>query len=261
MKKNNTYYGKKHIKFLEKLWGDGFLSPGGRKEVKRILKGVSLANKTVLDIGCGSGGITCSLITDYKAKKVVGIDVEEDVCNVAKRRVKNLGLENTVAILQVEPGSLPFKSSSFDIVFSKDSIVHISDKIFISKEIFRVLLPGGMFLCSDWLCAEDGEPSKKMINYLALEDLGFAMASPKKYKAALKLAGFQDIKLFNRNNWYLEKAREEVRTLSGINRNEFEKITSKKYMHNTIETWHAMITVLETGEHCPHHIRSMKPVL
>ena len=42
-------------------------------------------------------------------------------------------------------------------------------------------------------------------------------------------------------------------------RREFEDISFKEYMDNTIETWHAMISVLETGEHCPHHIKSQKP--
>jgi phosphoethanolamine N-methyltransferase len=30
-------------------------------------------------------------------------------------------------------------------------------------------------------------------------------------------------------------------------------------MDLTIETWNAMIAVLETGEHCPHHIKCKKP--
>jgi hypothetical protein len=42
-------------------------------------------------------------------------------------------------------------------------------------------------------------------------------------------------------------------------RQEFEDISSKQYMDLTIKTWNAMITVLETGEHCPHHIKCKKP--
>ena len=51
-------YDDDAIRFLEALWGDGYLSPGGPDEVDRVLEGLSLRGKTVLDIGCGSGGIT-----------------------------------------------------------------------------------------------------------------------------------------------------------------------------------------------------------
>jgi len=96
------YYDRSHIEFLEKLWGDGYLSPGGPDEVKRILGDVDLSKATVLDIGCGSGGITVSLVSDYGAQKVIGIDVETDVCQVASQRVKKLGLEKDIDIVKGE---------------------------------------------------------------------------------------------------------------------------------------------------------------
>ena len=126
MTDSQSYYDKDHIEFLQKLWGDGYLSPGGPDEVKRILRNVELANMTVLDIGCGSGGITVSLFNDYGAQKVIGIDVETEVCDAALQRVKLLGLKSHIDILKVQPGPFPFEDATFDIVFSKDSIVHLS---------------------------------------------------------------------------------------------------------------------------------------
>ena len=259
MTDTRIYYDKKHIQFLEKLWGDGYLSPGGKDEVRRILDDVDLSNKIVLDIGCGTGGITTSLVNDYNAKKVIGIDIEDDVCQAALARVKQCGFEHKIEILKVQPGAFPFENLTFDVVFSKDSIVHIQQKEFLSKEIFRVLKSGGYFLGSDWLRSHDGPVSNEMQNYLTLEDLNFDMASPQRYKTALKLAGFEKINLTNRNNWYLHQARKEIITLSKHLRDEFETISSKSYMDLTIETWQAMIIVLETGEHCPHHISALKP--
>ena len=254
-----VYYDKSHIKFLQKLWGDGYLSPGGPKEVERILGDVVLTNATVLDIGCGSGGITVSLVNEYGAKKVTGIDVETDVCEVALERVKKLYLQGSIDIVEVKPGNFPYGDESFDVVFSKDSIVHIEKKEQLAKEIFRVLKPGGYFVGSDWLRSSDDAPSPEMLHYLKLEDLGFEMASPKRYRNALATAGFKNIHLVNRNKWYTEQAKQEVLKLSKLMRQEFEDISSEKYMDATIKTWNAMITVLETGEHCPHHIKCEKP--
>ena len=38
----------------------------------------------------------------------------------------------------VEPGPLPFADASFDIVTSKDSIIHIADKHALAVEIARI---------------------------------------------------------------------------------------------------------------------------
>ena len=37
------------IRFLEALWGDGYLSPGGPEEVDRVLDGIPLAGRCELE--------------------------------------------------------------------------------------------------------------------------------------------------------------------------------------------------------------------
>ena len=69
-------YDDAAIRFLEALWGDGYLSPGGPEEVDRVLAGLSLMGKSVLDVGCGSGGITLHLVERHGAQHATGFDVE-----------------------------------------------------------------------------------------------------------------------------------------------------------------------------------------
>ena len=259
MGKEEIHYDSTHITFLEKLWGDGYMSPGGKEEISRLLKGLDLAEQTILDIGCGAGGITVSLVKDHGAKKVVGVDVEEDVVNAATKRVLKNGLNNNIDILLIDKSNLPFEDNYFDIVFSKDSFVHIPDKEKIFTQVFKLLKPGGFFVFSDWLISHDQKPSKEMEYYLKLEDLGFGMGSPLLYLSALKKSGFVSIKKNNRNKWYKEEARKELQILSGPTRKSYEEITSHSFIENQIKTWKAMITVLDTGEHCPHHFRAQKP--
>ena len=259
MGKEEIHYDSTHITFLEKLWGDGYMSPGGKEEISRLLTGLDLAEQTILDIGCGAGGITVSLVKDHGAKQVVGVDVEEDVVNAATKRVLKNGLNNNIDILLIDKSNLPFEDNYFDIVFSKDSFVHIPDKEKIFTQVFKLLKPGGFFVFSDWLISHDQKPSKEMEYYLKLEDLGFGMGSPLLYLSALKKSGFVSIKKNNRNKWYKEEARKELQILSGPARKSYEEITSHSFIENQIKTWKAMITVLDTGEHCPHHFCAQKP--
>ena len=80
------HYHARLIGMLEHLWGDGWLSPGGPEEVKRLLDGLDLSGKSVLDIGCGAGGIDVLLVETYGAAYVTGIDVEDTVLAHARER-------------------------------------------------------------------------------------------------------------------------------------------------------------------------------
>jgi len=259
MSTGDVLYDDHAIAFLEELWGDGYLSPGGPEEVARVLEGLDLAGKTVLDIGCGAGGITAALARDYGAAKVVGIDVEAPVCEAARAQAEKSGVSDRVEIRLVEPGPFPFPDASFEVVFSKDSIIHIPDKAFLAGEAFRVLKPGGWFVASDWLISHDGDPSPEMADYIAKEALEFGMASPRRYRLALDAAGFTEVSLRNRNVWYRGVARKELSLLEGAGRAKFEALFGAGEIARQIATWRAMTLVLDSGEHCPHHFRARKP--
>ena len=253
------HYPQDSILFLEELWGDGFLSPGGPEEVQRLLSGLDVAGRTVVDIGSGAGGIAVLLADRYGAARVIGLDVEATVVAHARAKAERAGLQDRIEIRKVDPGPMPLPDASVDIVFSKDSIVHIPDKEALAADAFRVLKPGGWFVASDWLISHDGEPSPEMADYLAKEDLDFGMASPARYRLALENAGFVDVSLTNRNRWYRGVARDELARLEGAARDAFLAVLGEAALSAQVETWRAMVIVLDSGEHCPHHFRGRKP--
>ena len=134
---NEILYDTQVIGFLEEIWGDGFLSPGGPEEVARIITGVDVEGKFILDIGSGSGACAILLVREHNAARIIGIDVEDPVCIAANRHAKEAGVENQVEILKINPGPFPFEADTFDIVFSKDSIIHIPDKAEMARQAFR----------------------------------------------------------------------------------------------------------------------------
>jgi phosphoethanolamine N-methyltransferase len=252
-------YTDEFVSFLETIWGEGYLSPGGPDEVGRILDGLDLTGLAVLDIGCGTGGIALSLAADYGAAKVTGVDVEEPVLDTANRRAAAKGLADRVEFVKVAPGPLPFGDGEFDLVFSKDAMIHIPDKEALFADVFRLLKPGGWFAASDWLSSHDGEPTPVMKRYMEAEGLSFRMGSPERYRAALAAAGFADIGLVNRNVWYCAVAARELADLEGALYDKAVAAAGKEETDRNIEIWRAMLPALEIGELCPHHLRGAKP--
>ncbi|MER9353861.1 methyltransferase domain-containing protein [Mesorhizobium sp. M0514] len=252
-------YDDAAIRFLEALWGEGYLSPGGPDEVDRVVEGLS--RKTILDIGCGSGGIALHLIERHGAAHATGFDIERPVIEAARTRAAARGLSDRASFIQASPGALPFTDGAFDVVFSKDALLHVRDKDALFAEIFRVLKPGGVFAASDWLIGHDGEPSSEMKAYVAPEGLSFAMASPARYAQAMRSAGFADVAVRDRNSWYRKVARGELERLKGPLYQTAAAAVGAAYIDKNIRTWEAMQKVLDSGEHRPTHLRGWKPAV
>ena len=68
-------YGDAMVTMLELFWGEGYLSPGGPQSVREIVAGVDLADKLVLDIGCGLGGVDIMLARDHGCW-IIALDIE-----------------------------------------------------------------------------------------------------------------------------------------------------------------------------------------
>ncbi|MEM6679628.1 MAG: methyltransferase domain-containing protein, partial [Pseudomonadota bacterium] len=142
---------------LQALWGSGFLSPGGREEVRLIVEGLDLAGKTVLDIGTGLGGPALVLAGECDAQ-VTGLDVQAEILAEARERITAAGLDQQITLQLTTPGPLPLADAEADVVFSKDSLIHVPDKPTIYAEMFRVLRPGGALAISDWLTGPAEDP-------------------------------------------------------------------------------------------------------
>ncbi len=252
-------YSEALVALLERLWGEGFMSPGGPEEVAALLEGMSLAGKRVLDVGCGAGGIDLLLAREHGAAEVVGIDVEAPSLSRARTLLAGHGLSGRVSFLQVEPGPLPFPDASFDVVFSKDAVIHIPDKAAWCRDVFRLLRPGGIVVASDWMRRDEEAPSAEMRSYMDAEGLSFRMRSPPHYAEALRAAGFEDVVLRDRNAWYAELSRRELEALRGPLFEELCSLAGRAETERNVVVWERLCVVTASGELRPGHFRGRKP--
>lgn len=253
-------YDAAFVALLETVWGEGFLSPGGAEEVDRVIAGLELNGARVLDLGCGTGGAALLLAQDHGAREVIGVDVSAALVDEAGRRARARGLDGRVRFRRVDPGPLPFRQGEFDLVFSKDALLHIPDKRAICGEMLRVLRPGGVFAGSDWMRCE-GPVSPQLQYYVDVEDLGFGLGTAQEYRSALAAAGFAEVQLTDRNAWYREVARVEHAALRGPLYAQLAARLGEDFTRHEIEVWRALNVVLDSGELRPTHLRARKPAV
>jgi ubiquinone/menaquinone biosynthesis C-methylase UbiE len=244
---------------LERIWGDGFMSPGGPEEISRIVGKNRIYGLEVLDIGCGVGGADIVLLQEHSADSVIGIDVEDQLVEWARARARRLGLQDRLQYERVEPGPLPFDDASFDVVFSKDAIIHIQDKIALYAEAFRVLRPGGLLLVGDWLGAEGMDLSPKMERWIEQSGHDFSMASLNKIGEIVQSLGFVGIELEDRQAWYVQEARQELARIRGPLKSELVEAWGEEDARNYADSWELLVEVVAEGSLRPGHVRGMKP--
>jgi SAM-dependent methyltransferase len=251
------HYPEEFIDRLQMVWGEGFLSPGGPDEVRAIVSGLDLAGKRVLDIGCGTGGPAVLLARDHQAN-VVAIDIEPQLLERAKSLASKAGV--SVDWRLVDPGPLAFPADFFDLVFSKDALIHIPNKAALFAEILRVLKPGGVFAASDWLVAEGGERMPGMQRYLSLTHLHFALANAAETEAAMRRAGFADVATRDRNAWYAAWARRDVEAMAGPLKGELTALLGEAGYAEGLEVRRANAEAAREGSLRPTHLRGLKPM-
>jgi ubiquinone/menaquinone biosynthesis C-methylase UbiE len=101
----------------------------------------NLTGKSVLDCGCGTGGLSAAL--SQNGAKVTAFDLSNGMLKVAQKRASSWKLE--IPLVESAFENLPFKDNSFDFVVGT-MILHHTELEKAVSEIKRVLKKNGRIL-------------------------------------------------------------------------------------------------------------------
>jgi SAM-dependent methyltransferase len=120
----------------DRMWYYCALHAHVRRELDRAGLG---RGATVLDAGCGTGGLIRRLAGERPEWKWTGVDLSRIACGIARQRAGA-----TVEICEASVERLPFGDGAFDAIVSADVLYHVDDDAGALREFFRVLKPGGV---------------------------------------------------------------------------------------------------------------------
>jgi ubiquinone/menaquinone biosynthesis C-methylase UbiE len=116
--------------------------------------GLSLADRTVADVGCGDGIMDLGLFDKVRPSKLVGFDLNQTNTDILYERAGEEGIDAMpragLSFERSEVNRLPVGDGAFDFAFSWSAFEHISQPIEVLREVRRMIAPNGAFFLQLW---------------------------------------------------------------------------------------------------------------
>lgn len=132
-----------------------------KKEFMKFLPDKSLS---LLDVAGGSGDISYQYLSAAKrgnlSPSITLCDVNQDMLSTAKDKFVDKGILQGIDLVAGDATNLPFASDEFDYYTISFGIRNVDDITAALSEAYRVLKPGGKFVCMEFSSVEDKILSK-----------------------------------------------------------------------------------------------------
>ncbi|OMO51411.1 hypothetical protein COLO4_37682 [Corchorus olitorius] len=239
---DTVQYKSSGILRYERVFGQGYVSTGGIETTKEFVGKLDLKpGQKVLDVGCGIGGGDFYMAENFDVH-VVGIDLSVNMISFALERA--IGLNCSVEFEVADCTKKTYPDNTFDVIYSRDTILHIQDKPALFRSFYKWLKPGGRVLISDY-CRRAGTPSPEFAEYI--KQRGYDLHDVKTYGQMLKDAGFDEVIAEDRTDQFIQVLQRELNEVEK-DKDTFISDFSEKDYDDIVGGWKAKLVRSSSGE-------------
>ena len=143
----------------------------------------------MLDIGGGYGG-SARYVAEHYGAETVSLNLSEVQNERGRKQNDERGLADKVTIVDGDFENIPYDDDTFDVVWSQDAMLHSGNRTRVLDEAVRVLKPGGVFIFTDPMMADDCPDGVlgPVLDRIQLETMG----SPGFYRKELAARGLTE---------------------------------------------------------------------
>jgi len=243
---DENQYTRKSILSYERIFGDSYISTGGRQTTEEFCATLNLkSGQSVLDVGCGIGG-SAFYMAKHFGVSVHGVDLSSNMITIALERQTNFLSENKVSFEISDITQQEYEENSFNLIYSRDTILHIKNKELLFSRFKSWLKPGGKVLISDY-CQGAQHHSDEFANYV--QQRGYHLLTVQQYGRLLEAAGFEIVLAEDRTKQFIEILQTEVSRFEK-NKTDFIKDFDEEEYQSIVDGWRAKIRRCQAGDQC-----------
>lgn len=204
----------------------------------------------VLDLACGTGVVTKELACNVgPGGRVIALDINGQMLKIAKSKCNEW--DSHIDFIEGSCESIEIADSSLDVVVCQQGFQFFPNKQAASREIYRVLKPGGRVIISTWCPVSECEifgticETLEALNEIEISQMmrvPFDFMTQKELKEPFSNAGFSNLELSKQEmNMHLKGAvsnalmvayatpiAPKLKELSEEKREEFNKVFAAK---------------------------------
>ncbi|CAL8357074.1 unnamed protein product [Merluccius merluccius] len=239
---NRQYTRQGNLRY-EKIFGAGYISTGGFSTTKEFVDLLNLKpGQKVLDVGCGMGGGAFYMAKTFGVE-VLGLDLSENMIEIAMERAIDEKLP-MVHFELADATKRSFEEGSFDVIYSRDTILHIDDKLALFKRFHSWLRPGGQLLISDYCCGEKPwTPSFQEY----VQQRGYILYTVKQYGEVIEEAGFCSVRAEDRTARLIQATQTELDRADAIKGELIKEFSEEDYLA-IVNRWSDKLQRCDTGD-------------
>ena len=209
------------IEVAEKIWGQGYISPGVAEDILEMVKPLGINPKQSLaDLGAGLGGAARTISEKFELW-VIALEADRNLVAAGMKQSTDAGMAKKAPVEICDLEKLDFNGKKYDVIISKEIFFTVKGKKQLFKAIFESLKPGGQFLFTDFvLTVTDGIGTEEK-NWVLSEPIAPEMWSVKQIRDHLASLGF-DIRI--------------------------EEDMTKTYLERFLVGWQNFVNILKHGD-------------
>ncbi len=220
---SSEQYSLTGILRYEWIFGYGFLGYGEPGVTRNLIEAINWPSGCrVLDVGSGLGGPAFLMAREHGAR-VTGVDLTEATVGLARQRQEEQGISG-VDFIQGDIHDLDWPPESFDVIWSRETLLHVPDKEKLFKKFHLWLSPGGALVITDY-ARRQGRGSDRFEEYV--EASGYPLPELDRYARILTEAGFVDVSVEDRSETLADLLQEQLDKLES-NKKEFCETFSRE---------------------------------
>ncbi len=233
-----SQYATASILSYESVYGEDFVSPGGRDMARELIAQLALPpGSRVLDAGCGLGGSAFLMAREF-GFLVEGIDLSRNMLSLANAKLAAHALRERVNLKYGDCLELD-RVEHYDAIYSRDVFLHIADKRRLFAVLHAALRRAGKLLFTDYCC---GEPpwTEDFAEYVRRR--GYDLRTLPAYAQLISAGGFEAVVYRDLTDRFIEILNADLERIASLGLDEAER---EKLAHS----WRGKLERARSGDH------------